>query len=184
MIYPQSVRSLIVRHIDLKNMQIYDALFIMLGAFTIGLIGIFIEIVLMGIIAIPGDLLVKLGRKLDALLISIFGLILTVIGQLYIVAAYSICVVALLHYTVRIKPDIPTWPLWIAVYIHSVSAPNYGLKRVFLDIKDRQFKWTKENCTLISVALFTQVLFLVIVYNHIILRPFYAWIPYFGNLLK
>ena len=167
----------------MKNMQIFDALFIMLGALTIGLIGIFIEIALMRFIAMPGDLLVKLGRKLDALLISILGSILTVIGQLYIVGAYSICVVALLHYTVKIRPDIPTWPLWIAAYIHCVAAPNYGLKSIYIDLKERQFEWSKESLTLI-VAIFTQVLFFVVVYNHAILRPFYGWIPYFGKLLK
>ncbi|MHB1458128.1 MAG: hypothetical protein ACYC0V_14560 [Armatimonadota bacterium] len=166
------------------DMNLLRALFILLAALTIGLIGILFEMTLIRLIAIPGNLLIKLGRKIETIYIIVLGSILTVLGQLYIVGIYAISVVALLDYYIKIKPEIPTWPLWIAAYIHCILVPHYGLKKVIQDIYNKQFYFPAEDISLIIVAVFTQVLFFIVVFNHTILRPFYGWIPHFGNLLK
>lgn len=156
----------------------------MVGALTIGLVGILIELALMKLVAVPGDMLIKLGRNLDALFLCAAGSILNVAAQLYVVGAYAIGVVALLHYYIDLKPDIATWPLWIAAYIHSVLVSLYGLKDIYRDIQDRQYSRTIEDASLIVVALLAQVLFFMIVYSPAVLRPLYGWISHFGNLLK
>lgn len=158
-------------------METLFALLIMFAAFTVGLAGIAIVMMIMGLTGAPGAMLFEIGRKTSNAFLSVTGFILTAIGQTYIVGAYIVLVVALLQLFALARPDVPTWPLWIAAFFHSGAVPVYGMK-------EKPTEPTAQHYTLGIVALLAAVIFFVAVFVPAILRPLYGWVPYFGNLLK
>jgi hypothetical protein len=148
------------------------ALLIMFMACTMGLIAVAIVMVVMGFAGAPGAMLFAAGKKAKSALLEVFGLILAALGQSYVVGAYAVFVVGLLRWFSTGRPDVPTWPLWIAAFIHSGAAPAYGMK-------ERSEQPTAQHRTLGIVSLAATVVFFIAAFAPGVLKLIYGWVPLF-----
>jgi hypothetical protein len=105
-------------------------------------------------------------------LLAVFGFILAALGQSYVVGAYAVFVVGLLRWFSTGRPDVPTWPLWIAAFIHSDAAPIYGMK-------ERPEQPTAQHRTLGIVSLAATVVFFIAAFAPGALKLIYGWVPLF-----
>jgi hypothetical protein len=154
-------------------MKTLFALLIMFVACTMGLIAVAIVMVIMGFAGAPGAMLFAVGQKRKSALLGVFGLILAALGQSYVAGAYAVFVVGLLRWFSTGRPDVPTWPLWIAAFIHSGAAPTYGMK-------ERPEQPTAQHRTLGIVSLAATVVFLIAAFAPPgSLRLIYGWVPLF-----
>ena len=153
------------------------ALLIMFMACTIGLIAVAIVMVSMGLAGAPGAILFAAGRKAQSALLRVCGLILAALGQSYVVGAYAVFVVGLLRWFSTGRPDVPTWPLWIAAFFHSGAVPTYGMK-------ERPEEPTAQHLTLGIVALAATVVFFIAAFAPEALKSIYGWVPLLDGTLQ
>lgn len=149
------------------------ALLIMVVAFTLGLVPIAVVIILMGLAGAPGAIMFDLGRKSNQMLTTIVGFALSALGQAFIVGAYAVFVVGLLRWFAEVRPDIPTWPLWIAAFFHSGAVPVYGMK-------EQPDEPTAQHHSLGLVGFAATVVFLVVAFAPDSLQTVYGWVPFFS----
>ncbi len=153
------------------------ALFIMFMACTMGLITVAIVMVVMGFAGAPGAILFAAGQKAQNVLLRMCGLILAALGQSYVVGAYAVFVVGLLRWFSTGRPDVPTWPLWIAAFFHSGAVPTYGMK-------EKPEEPAAQHLTLGIVALAATVVFFVAAFAPVALQSIYGWVPFFDEMLQ
>ena len=153
------------------------ALLIMFMACTMGLIAVAIVMVVMGFAGAPGAMLFAAGQKAQNALLRMCGLILSALGQSYVVGAYAVFVVGLVRWFSTGRPDVPTWPLWIAAFFHSGAVPTYGMK-------ERPEEPTAQHRTLGIVALAATVVFYSAVFTPGTLKSIYGWVPLFDGMLQ
>jgi len=147
-------------------------------ACTMGLIAVAIVMVIMGFAGAPGAILFAAGQKAQNALLRMFGLILAALGQSYVVGAYVVFMAGLLRWFSTSSPDVPTWPLWAAVFFHSVAVPTYGTREM-------PSEPTAQHHTLGIVALVAIVIFIITALSPGVLKPIYGWVPLFnGNTIK
>ena len=149
----------------------------MLISFTVGLFNIAIVMFIMGLAGLPGNILFDVGRKKENNFLVIIGFIITAISQSFVVGAYTVFVVALLRFFSILNPDVPTWPLWIAVFFHSGAVPTYAMK-------EQPDEPTAAHYSLPIVSSLSLVIFIIMIIAPSILQYLYGWVPYFGNTLK
>jgi hypothetical protein len=148
------------------------ALLILFTACTMGLVAVAIVMVVMGVAGAPGAMLFAAGQKAKSASLRVFGFILAALGQSYVAGAYAVFVVGLLRWFSNERPDLPTWPLWIAAFIHSDAAPIYGMK-------ERPEQPTAQHRTLGIVSLATTVVFFIAAFAPGALQLVYGWVPLF-----
>ncbi|NQT35110.1 hypothetical protein HQ587_07970 [bacterium] len=136
------------------------------------MIAIAIVMAIMGLAGAPGAIIFQAGIKTKRVLFLAFGFIFTALGQSYVVGAYSVFVVSLLRIFSATRPDVPTWPLWIAAFFHSVAAPTYGMK-------EKPEEPTAQHSTLGIVSLAATIVFIISAFAPSVLVPVYGWIPFF-----
>jgi len=151
------------------------ALVIMFMAFTVGLIVLALVIPIMGLAGAPGALLYVAGQGAQRVTLKVVGLFVSALGQTFIVGAYAVFVVSFLRWFAAGRPDMPTWPLWLAAFFHSGAAPAYAMK-------ERPEKPTAQHHTLGIVALAATVIFLLSAFSPASLRNVYGWVPLFDHL--
>ncbi len=152
------------------------ALLIMFMACTMGLIAIAIVMMIMGLAGAPGAMLFAAGQKTKNAILTACGFIVAALGQLYVVGAYTVYVVGLLRWFSEGRPDVPTWPLWIAAFFHSGAAPAYGMK-------ERPEEPTAQHHTLGLVALLATAVFFIVAFAPNTLKPVYGWVPLYDAML-
>lgn len=157
-------------------MKTIFAVAIVCMAFTIGLFPIAIVLLVMGLAGAPGAMLYIAGQKTQNTLLRGGGFILAALGQSYVVGAYAVLVVGVLRWFSTIRPDVPTWPLWLAAYLHSTAVPAYGTR-------ERPDEPTAQHHTLGIVALAATVIFFVVTFTPGALKSLYGWVPFFSDLL-
>ena len=153
------------------------ALLIMFMAFTMGLIAVGIVMFVMGFAGAPGAMLFAAGQKARSALLRVCGLILAALGQSYVVGAYAVFVVGLLRWFSTGRPDVPTWPLWIAAFFHSGAVPFYGMK-------ERPEEPTAQHLTLGIVELAATVVFFIVAFAPGALKSIYGWVPLFDGMVQ
>jgi hypothetical protein len=153
------------------------ALLIMFTACTMGLIAIAIVMMIMGLAGAPGAMLFAAGQKTRNVFLTACGFIVAALGQSYVVGAYTVFVVGLLRWFSEGRPDVPTWPLWIAAFFHSGAAPTYGMK-------ERPEEPTAQHHTLGLVQLLATAVFFIVAFAPNTLKPIYGWVPLFDAMLK
>lgn len=158
-------------------MKTLFALLIMIMACTMGLIVVAIVMVIMGFAGAPGAGLFAAGQKAQNTLLRLCGLILAALGQSYVVGAYVVFVVGLLRWFSTGRPDVPTWPLWIAAFFHSGAVPTYGMK-------ERPEEPTAQHYTLGIVALVATGVFFIAAFAPGALKSIYGWVPFFDGMLQ
>ncbi len=151
-------------------MEVFLAIAIMIASFTIGLIPIAVAMVVMGLAGSPGAILFVVGQRKSQNWIKLTGLLIAALGQSYVVGSYSVFVVSLLRDFSEARPDMPTWPLWIATLFHSVAVPTYAMK-------EKTDQPTAQHYTLGIVAILSLCVFCVIAFVPAVLRPIYGWVP-------
>jgi hypothetical protein len=144
----------------------------MFMACTVGLIAVAIVMVIMGLAGAPGAMLFAAGQKAQSASVRVFGFILAALGQSYVVGAYAVFVVGLLRWFSAGRPDVPTWPLWIAAFFHSGAVPAYGMK-------ERPEQPTAQHRTLGIVSLAGVAVFFIAAFAPASLKPVYGWVPFF-----
>lgn len=156
-------------------MNVLLALLIMFMAFTVGLIAVAIVITIMGLAGAPGALLFEAGQKAQNVILRVAGLAVAALGQSFVVGAYAVLVVGLLHWFSAGRLDVPTWPLWIAAFFHSGAAPTYAMK-------ERPEEPTAQHQTLGIVALAASLIFFLSAFWPTSLRGVYGWVPLFDHV--
>lgn len=152
------------------------ALVIMFSCLTLGLALIAIVILLMGFGGALGGMLFEIGRKSTNGFLIFCGLILTAIGQAFVVCAYTVFVVSALRAFSEVAPHIPTWPLWIAAFFHSVAVPMHATQ-------ERPDSPSSQHMTLGLVSMISCLCFLIMVFAPAWLSPIFGWIPFFQSNL-
>jgi|GEM_PF-1362712 len=152
------------------------SLLIMFMAFSIGLIGIAVAILVMGLAGAPGALIFDTGRTAGNRSLLRLGLVLAAVGQSYEAGAYAVFVVAVLRAFSVANPEVPTWPLWIAAFFHSDAGVVYAMK-------ERPEQPTAQHYSLPFVSLASFVIFLLAVLVPSWLAPFYQWVPNFDCMV-
>ena len=99
------------------------ALFIAFIACGVGTIGIGFSVLILGLIGLPGAYIYFAGRKIGNTPMKVIGFGLSTVGQTYAQCAYIVFVIGLLHFISSGKPEMPTWPLWLAAFFHSGVGP-------------------------------------------------------------
>ena len=158
-------------------MNTVTALLLMLAAFTVGLLPIAVVILVMGFGGAPGAMLFAAGEKSDNSVLRVCGFMLAALGQLIVVGAYAVLVVALVRWISIVRPEIPTWSLWIAAFFHSGAAPMYAMK-------EKPERPTAQHHTLVYVELGATVVFFLAVFAPALLARVYWWVPLFDRLLQ
>ena len=158
-------------------MKTLHALLIMFMAFTMGLIAIGIVMMIMGLAGAPGAMLFAAGQKTKNVLLTACGFIVAALGQSYVVGGYAVFVVSLLRWFSEGRPNLPTWPLWIAAFFHSVAAPTYAMK-------ERPKEPTAQHHTLGLVELLATAVFLTVAFAPNTLKPIYGWVPLYDAMLQ
>jgi hypothetical protein len=153
------------------------ALLLLFMACSMGLIAVAIVMVVMGAAGAPGAMLFKIGQTAKNSFLQIGGLILAALGQWYVVGAYTVFIIGLLRWFSEIRPEVPTWPLWIAAFIHSGAAPTYGMK-------ETPEEPAAQHLTLGIVAAAATVTFFVVAFAPQMLSPLYGWVPYFDRMVN
>ena len=153
------------------------ALLIMFMAFTVGLIAVAIVIPVMGLAGAPGALLYAAGQRAQRSALRIVGLLVAALGQSFVVGAYAVLLVGLVRWFAAGRPDMPTWPLWIAAFFQSGAAPTYAMK-------ERPDEPTAQHRTLGVVALAATIIFFLGALSPAPLRSVYGWVPLFDKLLS
>ena len=149
----------------------------MFASFTMGLALIAIVMLLMGFGGAPGGIIFELGRKAQNSILIFLGFILTAVGQAFVICAYTVFLVSALRAFSGSAPQIPTWPLWIAVIFHSGAVPTYAMK-------ERPEIPSSQHMTLGIVSLISFVCFLIMVFAPKWLAPIYSWVPFFQSNFK
>ena len=158
----------------LTKMNLLFALLILLLACTVGLLPIAIVIGIMGLAGAPGAFLFAAGQKVQNIALRLVGLAVAAFGQAFVVGAYAVLVVGLLRWFAADRPQVPTWPLWIAAFFHSGAAPTYAMK-------ERPEEPTAQHQTLGIVALAGTVIFVLSAFSPNSLRSVYGWVPLFDH---
>ncbi|MGD0948805.1 MAG: hypothetical protein ABSA52_15440, partial [Candidatus Binatia bacterium] len=153
------------------------ALLIMFMACTMGLIAIAIVMMIMGLAGAPGAMVFATGQKTRNVVLTACGFIIAALGQSYVVGACTVFLVSLLRRFSESRPDIPTWPLWIAAFIHSGAVPTYGML-------ERPEEPTAQHHTLGLVALLATAVFFIVVFVPNTLKPIYGWLPLYDTMLQ
>lgn len=148
---------------------------IVIGFCTFGLGVVAVVMIAMGFGGAPGAILYEIGKKKGSLPLKVSGLVVTGLGQAYVVGIYAVLLVSALRYVPSIWPNLALWPLWIVSYFHSNAAPAYGLK---------EKSDTAQFHTLLEVVLCTQVIFFTMVFAPRFLQFAYGWVPFFGANFK
>jgi len=145
-------------------------------ACSFGLMVIAIVMVIMGLAGAPGALIFEAGKKTKNVLLSVLGFVLSALGQSYVVGAYAVFVVSLLRWFSEARPNIPTWPLWIAAFFHSLAAPEYAKR-------ERAKEPTAQHYSLGIVVLLSIVFFFIMVFAPNTLNPIYGWVPFYQSTI-
>ena len=148
----------------------------MIAAFTIGMIGIALAMVLMGVGGAPGAIIYRWGRKSESTILRSIGFLACALGQAFVVGAYIVLVIGSLYWFSTNYPESPTWPLWIAAFFHSHAVPIYAMK-------ERPPERTAQHDSLELVSFFTFVLFIVVVLFPQTLSLIYEWVPFYNYML-
>lgn len=151
------------------------SLLILFASFTFGLAAVAIVMVLMGFGGAPGAMVFEIGKRKESLPLRCIGLLLTFLGQSYVVGAYSVLMISLLRYFTYTNPNAWVWPLWIVAFFHSTAAPTYAMK---------EKSESAHYYTLPEVALAVIVIFFVTVFFPKIVSFAYGWIPCFAYNLS
>jgi len=158
-------------------METIYALGIMFAALTMGLILVAVVLVIMGISGAPGAMLFDAGQKRQNALVSNVGFFITALAQSFVVGAYSVFVVSLLRTIAEAYPGLPTWPLWIAAFFHSVAVPMHGMK-------ERPEEPTAQHHTLGIVSLMASIVFFLMAFTPNTLSSIYGWVPFYEEVSR
>lgn len=150
------------------------ALLILFGMLTFGLIAVAGVMMVMGLAGMPGALIGFAGDRAKSSILASFGFLVTALGQSFVVGAYIVFIVSLLRWFAEGRPDVPTWPLWIAAFIHSEAAPAYGMK-------ERPQVVTTQHSSLGLVSLIATVIFFITAFSPATLSPIYKWVPFYST---
>ena len=142
------------------------------AACTVGMIGIAVAMIAMGLGGAPGAIIYAAGQKNDNGAAKAIGFLVCALGQTFIVGAYAAFVVGLLWWFASSKPDIPTWPLWIAAFFHAVAVPSYGMK-------EQPEEPTAQHLSLGLVSTLSLILFFLIVFLPDAMSVIYGWVPFY-----
>lgn len=153
------------------------AVLIMFMACTMGLIAVAIVMLVMGFAGAPGAMLFAAGQRTQSAFLRVCGLVVAALGQSYVVGAYAVFVVGLLRWFSSGRPDLPTWPLWVAAFFHAGAVPTYAMK-------ERPEEPAAQHRTLGIVALVGTVVFFVAAFGPWALKSVYGWVPFFDKMLQ
>jgi hypothetical protein len=153
------------------------SLAILFASFTFGLALIAVVMLLMGFGGAPGGILFEIGRKSQNGFLTLVGLILTAIGQAFVICAYAVFVVSALRAFSGVAPHIPTWPLWLAAFFHSAAVPAYAMK-------ERPEVPSSQHMTLGIVGSISFVCFFIMVFSPQWLSFIFGWVPFFQSNIK
>jgi hypothetical protein len=158
-----------------RKRNVLLALLIMFMAFSVGLIAVAIVIPIMGLAGAPGALLYAAGQRAQQTALRGLGLLVAALGQSFVVGVYAVLVVGLVRWFATGRPDMPTWPLWIAAFFQSGAAPTYAMK-------EKPEVPTAQHRTLGVVALTATIVFFLSALSPTALRSVYGWVPLFDQL--
>ena len=153
------------------------SLLVMLAAFTIGLSGIALAMLLMGIGGAPGAIIHRWGCKAESTVLRSVGFLACALGQAFIVGTYIVLVIGSLYWFSENYPQSPTWPLWIAAFFHSQAVPVYAMK-------ERPPERTAQHNSLELVSFLASILFITILIFPETLSLIYGWIPFYDYILE
>jgi hypothetical protein len=142
----------------------------MILALTLGVVLIGLMMLLMRAGAAAGSFVFDLGRRVGSRHILKVGYYLAAAGQIFVNGAYIVFVTsAVCTFKVR-YPGIPSWPLWLAAFIHSFATPLHAMNR-------RRLVTQAQYASLRLVCLGSLVCFLLMVVTPASLHGLFGWVP-------
>ena len=153
------------------------AILIAFMACLFGLIAVAAGMLCMGLFGAPGAILYEIGKKKDQAPLRTAGILVAGLGQAFVVGAYCVLAVSLLHWLIAIKPSLPAWPLWFAAVFHTCAIPANALK-------ETEAAKTAQYIALPFASLAAIVTFILTITSPSVLEPVFGWIPWFDYLLK
>lgn len=139
--------------------------------FTFGNLLIGCMMILMGFGGSTGALLFEFGVRTKNTIFQIIGMIFTVFGQTYVIGAFSVVIINLLIWFSNVRPDIPAWPIWIAIYYLSTATPSLAMKETMASSN-------AQKLSLPITAILSNVIFFILVFRPFLLKHLYGWIPF------
>lgn len=126
---------------------------------------------LIGFGGIPGSLVSDFARYKHSEKGMKIAFIMTTLGQSFVMGACIALLIGLLYKLQNIRPDLPSWPIWISIYIYVVATPSDI-------IKNEPDKSTFQYKCLGHTSLISLILFLMLAFVPQIVSPIYSWVPY------
>lgn len=158
-------------------MKTIYTIFVMFVACAVGLPIFKVMMHVMGAAGSPGAIIHAEGRKRSNYKLRRLGLIITTIGQAFVVGSYAVLAVVVLRWYLHLRPDLPTWPLWLAAAFHALGITIEALEH-------KPSKPTAQHDTVVPVSMIGFAIFIVAIFFPIILMPLFGWIPRFETLLN
>lgn len=146
-------------------------------AFTVGMAGIGITMVLMGIGSAPGAMIHDWGRNTENIVVRVGGFALCALGQAFVVGIYIALVIGSVYWFSENYSDSPIWPLWMAAFFHSLAVPVYAMK-------ERPSQRTAQHDSLGIVASIALILFFAISNFPKTFSALYWWVPLYNHILQ
>jgi hypothetical protein len=151
-------------------MSTAHSLLLMVAACIIGLPIFKVMVHIMGIGGSVGALVYRSGERNRIYIIRNIGLALTAIGQSFVVGGYSVGVVILVRWYSGMRPDLPTWPLWVAAIFHALGTPVEALERKPQTI-------TVQHRTLVITSMIGVGIFLLAIFKPSLTDWVFGWLP-------
>ena len=121
-----------------------------------------------------GALLLEFGVKSLNTVYQIIGIILAVIGQSYVIGAFSVIFINLIIHLSIVTPGIIAWPMWIAIYYLIISTPLLALN----GISQGSLRGSAQILSLPMTIILSNAIYFVLVLKPILLKHLYGWIPF------
>ena len=146
-------------------------------ASTIGLAVVAVAMICMGFAGAPGALVYEFGKRKQSIAMRMSGILLAGLAQAFVVAAYCVFVLSLMHLLLHFRPSLPSWPLWIAAGFHTIAIPGYAAK-------EREAERTAQYLSLPIVSVAAIGTFVLSIVSPATLAPLFSWVPYFEEILR
>lgn len=131
----------------------------------IGLILIAMNLGFMGVAGAIGSAFYAMSVESNFIAGKVSGLVLSFLGQFYVNTAFTIMFISIFTK----DTDSVQWPIWIAVFILSCSAPAYGSR------EEPQTE-TASHMTVPFVSFLSVPVFFAYVFVPEVFKPFFGWI--------
>ena len=155
---------------------VYSLLF-MFGLLTIGLFPIPVVMLAMGLAGAPGAIIYSKGEESANAAVKFAGFWVCALCQTFVAGAYTALVISLLYWLTARRPELATWPLWIAAFCHSGATPAYAMK-------ENPAKPTAQHLSLSIVTIVSFVIFWLVIFAPNLMEYVYGWIPFYGYIPK